>query len=156
MKLIVASMLFIALTGAATVPVSEQQALMVQIESSVKLPVGASSIDQYSRNYALRPDGKVVAVFVIPPEPTWNDSEGIGCDVMLEDFTSRPCTEEEIAESKQQDAATAARFGAADEARWFDDYRELPGFLDGGCSQVEIIFDPRSKQIERAECNGFA
>jgi hypothetical protein len=155
MKLILASMLSLASTGANAAPLAEHKALMGQIESTVQLPEGARSIDQYSRNYALRADGKVVAIFVIPPEPIWNGSEGFGCEVMLEDFTSRPCTEEEIAETKQQDAVTAMRFGAADESRWFDDYRELPTILDGGCMQIEIIFDPRSKQIESAECNGF-
>jgi hypothetical protein len=156
MKLILASILFLASVAAATAPLSEHQSIMRQIESSVQLPEGAKPIDQYSRNYALRPDGKVVAIFVIPPEPMWDDSEGFGCEVALEDFATRPCTEEEIAEIKQQDAATAASFGAADESRWFSDDGELPTILDGGCTQVEIVFDPHSKQIESAECNGLA
>lgn len=127
---------------------------METIESTVQLPKGARSIDEYSRNYAFMPDGKVLAVFIIPMEPTGYDREGFGCEVMLEDFESRPCTDEEISDMKQQDRATTVSYGAANESRWFDDYLELPMILDGGCAQVTIVFEPRSETIETAECNG--
>ena len=40
--------------------------------------------------------------------------------------------------------------------RWVSDERKLPGISDGGCGVVEVLFDPATGEIERAECNGLA
>ncbi|WP_336979468.1 hypothetical protein [Altererythrobacter fulvus] len=134
---------------------SEHQGLMSTIEEIVRLPEGARPIDDYSRNYAMGSDGKVIAVYVIPREPReslWAD----GCEVALGDFKSRPCTKEEVAEMVREDAQGVAAFGKADESRWFDDPDALPYFTDGGCALIEIVFDPRSRKVESARCNGEA
>ncbi len=125
------------------------------IESAVELPVGAEALEEYSRNYALRPDGKVMAVYVTPLPTEARGSED-GCEVMLEDMDSRPCTEAEEAEIASNDEVMAASFGQADQSRWFDDYRDLPMIMDGGCSLIEIIYDPQSQLIESTQCNGEA
>lgn len=123
------------------------------IEEAVVLPEGARPLDAYSRNYALQPDGKVIAVFVIPGEKG-GVAEGAGCEIMLENGDARPCTEAELAEDKAFDEALANAQGEAGQSRWFDDRLELPAVNGGGCGVVTIIYDPRSKQIESAECNG--
>lgn len=126
---------------------------MLAIEAAVVLPEGASALDAYSRNYALQSDGKVIAVFVIPREKG-GVAEGAGCEIMLENGDARPCTEAELAEDKAFDEALANAQGKAGQSRWFDDRLELPAVNGGGCGVVTIIYDPRSKQIESAECNG--
>ena len=123
------------------------------IEEAVVLPEGARPLDAYSRNYALQPDGKVIAVFVIPHEKG-GVAEGAGCEIMLENGDARPCTEAELAEDKAFDEALANAQDEAGQSRWFDDRLELPAVNGGGCGVVTIIYDPRSKQIESAECNG--
>ena len=55
---------------------------------------------------------------------------------------------------KQQERAMGATFGVANQSRWFDDYRELPFILDGGCHQIEVVYDSHSEQVESVECNG--
>ncbi|MBA4767566.1 MAG: hypothetical protein H2049_08010 [Porphyrobacter sp.] len=143
-------------TGAPTLAqTSEQTAVMQAIEAAVLLPEGAGELAEYSRNYAAGPDGKVLAFYVIPFETLITD-EDVGCEVMLEDLESRPCTDEEVAEMVRDDLARAERMGKAGQSRWFDSYGELPLVLDGGCNFIEIIYDPKTKRIERAECNGYA
>lgn len=134
---------------------SEHELVMRTIETAMELPAGARAIGEYSRNYALRPDGKVMAVYVIPKPLKARDSD-YGCEVMLEDFGSRPCTDAEEAEIADQENATADLFGQANQSRWFDNYGDLPMILDGGCDLIEIIFDPQSQQIESTQCNGEA
>ena len=126
---------------------------MRAIEPAVQLPAGAETLEEYSRNYALRPDGKVVGVYVLP-----NSAEArvgdIGCGVMLENFESGLCKDAEEGEIAGQERATADLFGQANHTRWFDDYRDLPMVDDGGCHLIEIIFDPLSQLIQSTRCNG--
>ncbi|WP_337847338.1 hypothetical protein [Sphingomonas sp.] len=145
------------LSGAAC---SQQQApepdlVMRTIEAVVKLPADAKPLDKYSRNYALRPDGKIVGIYVIP-----RLTEGQGgkddCEVILKDLGSRPCTEAEKKKIADEEKAIAELFGQANQSRWFEDYRDLPMLLDGGCDQIEIVFDPNSRAIQSAQCNGNA
>lgn len=128
---------------------------MQAIEKAVILPEKASALDEYSRNYATGPDGKVIGIYVTPHDidPAGED---VGCEVMLEDLESRTCTEAEEAELAARDQALAAKQGNAGQSRWFDDYLELPTIMDGGCDVVTIIYDPRAKRVESAECNGEA
>lgn len=156
MKLVLGLLLCLGSVSACGDSESEHRLLMDLIESKVLLPEGSSPIDEYSRNYAVGPNGKVFAIYVFPPILVDGGDEDFGCSVMLENFDVRPCNAQEIAESKQRDAAAALAFGAAGESRWFDNYRKLPVIDDGGCAQVTIIFDPRSQKIESASCNGSA
>ena len=141
--------------GCSQQQASEQELIMRAIESAVHLPAGAKPLEEYSRNYASGPDGKVIGVYVLPM-PTEAQVGDVGCERMLENFDSRPCTDVERAEGAARDKATADLFGKANQTRWFDDYRELPMILDGGCNLIEIIFDPQSKLIQSAQCNGDA
>lgn len=135
---------------------SEHDLVMRAIETAVELPAGAKALKEYSRNYALRPDGKVIAVYVMPKPVKARDSDYYGCEVVLEDFESRPCTDAEKAKIAGQEDATADRFGDANQSRWFDNYGDLPMIVDGGCDLIEIIFDPQSRKIESTRCNGEA
>jgi len=145
------------LIGAACSPeeVSEQELIMRAIEAAVQLPAGAEPLEEYSRNYALRPDGKVIGVYVLPSLAEARVGD-VGCEVIVENFESRPCTDTEEAEVASQEKATVDLFGQANQSRWFEDYRDLPMMLDGGCNLIEVIFDPQSKHIQSAKCNGEA
>ena len=122
---------------------------------AVVLPEKAGSLEDYSRAYATGPDGKVITIYVTPHAANPADEDG-GCEVMLENLESRPCTKAEEAELASHDEALAATLGKAGQSRWFDDYLELPRILDGGCNAVTIIYDPHTKKVESAECNGEA
>lgn len=128
---------------------------MQAIETAVAMPPGTRPINEYSRNYARQPDGKVIAVYVIPHKPRPIEEDG-GCEVMLEDLEARPCTDAELAEDKTFEEAVADAQGEAGQSRWFDDRLELPAVNGGGCGMVTIIYDPRAKRVESAECNGDA
>lgn len=134
---------------------SEHELVMRTIEAAVKLPAEAKALDKYSRNYALRPDGKVVGIYVIPRSTEGRASDD-GCEVLLKDLGSRPCTDAEKKTIADEEKTAAELFGQANQSRWFDDYRDLPMILDGGCDQIEIVFDPRSRAIQSAQCNGEA
>jgi hypothetical protein len=151
----VLALLVVFAGSACSAQSSGQEAIMQAIEKAVVLPEKAGSLEQYSRNYATGPDGKVIGVYVTPHDSGPAD-EDVGCEVMLENLESRPCTEAEEAEQADHDKALAATLGEAGQSRWFDDYLELPTILDGGCNAVTIIYDPRAKQVESAECNGEA
>jgi hypothetical protein len=98
---------------------------MRAIDTAVELPAGAKALGEYSRNYEMRPDGKVMAVYVMPKPVKARDSD-YGCEVMLKDFESRPCTDAEEAEIAGQEDVTADLFGQANQSRWFDNYSDLP------------------------------
>lgn len=132
---------------------SEQELIMRAIESSVQLPATAKPLQEYSRNYASRPDGKVIGIYVLP-WTTEVEVGDVGCERMLENFKSRPCTDAEKTASAGREKAAAEVFGQANQTRWFDDYRKLPMILDGGCDLIEIIFDPQSHLIQSVQCNG--
>jgi hypothetical protein len=40
--------------------------------------------------------------------------------------------------------------------RWLDDRRNLPAISDGGCSIVNVVYDPKAPSAPEAFCNGVA
>lgn len=131
---------------------SARDLIMRAVESMVQLPAGAKPLEEYSRNYASLPDGKVIGIYVLPSTPE-TQRHDIDCEVALERGT-RPCTDAEKAEIMGGEKAIAKQFGQANQSRWFDDYLELPMITDGGCELIEIIFDPHSQSIQSAQCDG--
>lgn len=144
----------LALTSACRAADDEHQVLMKHIESAVRLPEDAWAIEEYARNYASMPDGTVLAIYVKPFEHVAYPDQA--CEQVLENLETAPCSTETIAELEAQDAQLAESRGKAGESRWLNDYRKLPTMNDGGCMLIEISFDPRSRKIERVECNGTA
>ena len=153
MKAVLYAIALTSSAGCSKEQASEQELIMRAIELAVHLPAGANPFEEYSRNYASLPDGKVIGIYVLP-WTTEAKQDDIGCEVALKNFGSRPCTDAEMAESAAQEKATAKLFGQDNQTRWFDDYHELPMVLDGGCDLIEIIFDPQSHLIQSAQCSG--
>jgi len=149
-----AATLGFASCNAAPPEVGEQRAIMARIEQLVALPDGASPLDAYSRNYARQSDGTIVAHYVLPHPVLDDDSIDAGCSAMTEDSELRPCTEDEIKDMREMDERIAATFGEANQSRWFASPGELPSMYDGGCAQIEIVFDPVAGHFDRVQCNG--
>jgi len=126
---------------------------MNEIERAVVLSTGAKPLDAYGRNYAWDGQGKVVATYLEPLSPP---DRSIGCDVMLENFASRPCTEKETAESTASEARSIATETRAGQRRWFSDPRKLPSISDGGCMQVNEEYDTATHRVLTVACNGEA
>jgi hypothetical protein len=124
---------------------------MDEIERSVVLPKGANSLAAYGRNYAFADRGRVVASYLVPlPLPNFDD----GCEEMLENFSSRPCTQEEVAEGAASNARAAAARTAAGKRRWLRKPMDLPHIGDGGCMEVRVEFDTAAHRVLSVACNG--
>ncbi len=68
--------------------------LAAQIEKQVKLPEGAARLSDYGRNYAFKGAGIVTGIYLIPIGTEERDE---GCEVMLANMASRPCSAQEMA-----------------------------------------------------------
>ena len=134
----------------ATPDHGRSERLMDAIEKQVRLPEGAAPLQNYARHYASQTDGKVVGVYVLraparPRGPDW------GCaEVVLDggNVTTKP-----VACPTDPDTSEQV---AAGQRRWFDDYRKLPIIMDGGCMVVNVVFNPATRRVEHAFCNGVA
>jgi hypothetical protein len=135
--------LTLGLAGCATRDQTERDRLTDRIEDRVKLPAGAMRLSSYARYYAFDEHGLVTGIYVPgyqPPNP--HDT----CEELLADFTSRavPCP------TKIDDKRLLAGQRA-----WVE-RDSLPLVLDGGCSVVTVIYDPRIDKVTSATCNGVA
>ncbi|WP_370309632.1 hypothetical protein [Sphingobium abikonense] len=132
---------------------SERQALTDEIERAITLPDGARPLMAYGRNYAFDGQGKVVATYLIPFS---NPSLDEGCEVMLDNFESRPCTQSEIRELADTEASMVESQTPAGEVRWHDSPKGLPFINDGGCTQINVEYDIAAHRVLTVECNGEA
>ncbi|MGX0584706.1 hypothetical protein [Sphingomonas sanguinis] len=149
-----AALVFLLLTAsAAPVPSREQRKLMDDIERTITLPKGAQPLSAYGRNYAFDGGGRVVARYLLPFDPPKADE---GCEVLLENFESRPCTKREIAASARSRARLRAAETPAGQRRWYSNARSLPFIHDGGCMQVNVEYDVAIRRIVTVSCNGYA
>lgn len=125
---------------------------MTAIERAIQLPKGAKPLNAYGRNYAFSGTNKVIATYLIPFPPV-DMSEG--CDVMLENGDSRPCTKKEIKESAKSDSRDIVAQTPAGQRRWYNDPRSLPEISDGGCAQVSVEYEIATHHIVSVRCNGY-
>jgi len=132
------------LTACATPEQQGRDLLTDRIEDGVKLPEGARPLAKYARYYAFDENGLVVGVYVpgyVAPNP--DD----GCEELLDDFTTRtvPCPSE----------AYGDRVLAGQRA-WVGGKDKLPLIMDGGCSVITVIYDPKAGEVKSTYCNGQA
>lgn len=153
MKLYFSLIAMFSTASCAPLPEGKETAIMDKIEQAVVLPEGAAQLDAYGRNYAWDGQGKVVATY-LKPSPLLDGSDG--CEVTLENFSLRPCTKEELAELAASEAQRVAAETPAGQRRWFDDFRKLPGINDGGCMQVNVLYDTSTHHVLAVACNGGA
>jgi hypothetical protein len=140
-------------------PARLQEALMDEIERAIVLPRGAQPMNRYGRNYASSGPDRVVATYLMPPPPLHLQG---GCEVVLKDLTSRPCTKSEIVASAKWNAdavkSNALRIAAqspAGERRWYNNARSLPFINEGGCMQVWVEYDTKNHRVVALSCNGY-
>lgn len=149
---LIASILLVASSPVAGQSTFDRDSVMAEIERVIVLPKGAKPLAAYGRNYALSAQGTVVGTFLLPlPAPVTD-----GCEVLLADFSSRPCTKAEIADVAADHAHMALAQAPAGSRRWFDHRDALPHIFDGGCSQINVEYDIAKHRILRAVCNGVA
>ena len=123
----------------------EQQAMMDLIEAKVRLPGSAEPLSRYARYYADMGDGTVKGVYLVfcddAPRP------GEACEELAADGSSRvvPCP----------DFRPDWQIPAGDRT-WLADRRKLPGINDGGCMEVDVIFDRAKSEVVSVVCNGAA
>lgn len=129
---------------------------MDEIEATVELPENARGIEEYSRHFAYESDKTLVkAIFLIPDLYHLEEKpDDWGCEVMLEDFSSRPCSEEEIAEMDEMDREHGEYEGMPNSRRWHETSDDLPMWSDGGCSIITVEYDIAARRFDRVQCNG--
>ena len=123
----------------------KQNALMDKIEEQVQLPEGARPLGDYARYYTYGKNGDVHGVYLIP----FNDEPrpGESCEKLIANFTSRdvPCPP-----MQSPDALAVGK------RQWLEDRRDLPFVNDGGCMEVDVVFDPSKARVKSVDCNGTA
>ncbi|HKX88013.1 MAG TPA: hypothetical protein VJM13_02285, partial [Sphingopyxis sp.] len=119
---------------------------------AIALPPAAEPLDAYGRYYRYAEPGKVAAVFLIPIPPRDTD----GCSVVTRSSGMRDCTAAEIEEIRDRDAAVAARQLAAGKRRWMPAATDIPEISDGGCMQINILYEVAARRFLFVACNGDA
>lgn len=123
--------------------------------AQVRLPDGASRLQRYTRHYALGKDGKVLGVYVLGAPASRRraakKAPDSGCEELMLDEgeivgKSVPCPAE--AEGGEQVAAGGRR--------WLNDVAELTMIMNGECAIVTVRFNPSTRRVEQASCNGEA
>lgn len=135
-----------AASGTASLDQRRQAQLMDEIEARIALPPGAVALGAYARFYAFEPEGKVAARYIVPPNPILSPDDM--CSEMLANGGWR-----RIKCPPLEPWADGAQAG---ERRWLADPMNMPVMADGGCGQVNILYDPRTRQFEHVSCNGRA
>jgi hypothetical protein len=128
---------------------TEQSRLVAEIERKISLPRGAEAADRYVRFYAFADGGKVLARWVVPREGEAQREGGCKEEVLTgNELDSR--------EARCDSLPAWPPGGVAGESRWLDRADDMPIRFDGGCSQINILFDLRTREVEQAFCNGSA
>lgn len=140
------SLLLLTIAGCVRTP-SRQDVLMDEIERKVVLPKNAQPLASYARYYAFSNKSNVIAAYLIPLAPP---IPGEDCEEMLENFGSRPCTKEEVAEG----TTSKDTENVAGKRHWLGSNRNLPSMGDGGCAQVNVTYDTIAHRILSVVCNG--
>ena len=129
MPFLAAAMLLLT---AGAEPEEQQRALMDAIEKQVQLPKGAYHLDDYIRYYDYDESGKIVGVYVLSNE--W--AEG-GCEEINPD---------------------GSRSIVPHCYRWRNGRRQWGHAIissGGGCSVVNIVFNPSTLMVEKTFCNSM-
>ncbi|HEX8448416.1 MAG TPA: hypothetical protein VF652_02390 [Allosphingosinicella sp.] len=150
MKSILLLIGLVALSSSSAPGRSPHEALMDEIERQIRLPPAAEPLAAYGRYYALGGKGRVVAVYLLPLEPTPLPADW-GCEEMLEignKIASRP-----IPCPPGPDTPYDL---VAGQRRWVAGRNALPMVSDGGCMIVNVTFNLRTREVEHAFCNGEA
>ena len=132
-------MLFL-LPACTTPEVRQHGKLMDIIEARVKLPHGARALSEYARHYAVDEQGFVVGVYAPGYRAPAPDE---GCE-LLENMAWRPVPCEEPDGDRL----------LAGQRQWVGNADSLPLILDGGCSVISVVYDPKAGAIKSATRNG--
>lgn len=131
----------VLLHSACSAHQDEHARIASAIDAALTLPKGALSADSYARYYTVRPDGKIHVIYTASVRDDAPKPADYGCSEVTADFTlvDVPCPPDDRPKAKQQ--------------LWVSN-SEMPAYDDGGCSIINVIYNPESQQVEKAACNG--
>lgn len=135
----------VSLASCSTPEERQQTQLMDEIEARIELPDGALPLSKYARFYAYDDTGRVVGLYLIPHAPMPPDE---GCSELQENLSPK---------SVDCSSLPSDPLGGVgeNERRWLN--RDvMPGVSDGGCGVIEVVYQPVTKIVEKASCNGVA
>ena len=122
---------------------ARQVRLMDEIERKIVLPGRARPLKAYARFYAFDGKGGAMARYLIPiPGARGGTTD---CARVTPDLQAH------LGRCPSSDPWPGIPAG---ERRWEPDVKSVPFLFDGGCSQVNVAYDPRTGKVE-AFCNGF-
>jgi len=153
MKSVLMLAALVALPPASASERLAHESLMDEIERQVRLPKQANPLKDYGRYYAFDGKGRVEAVYLLAPEPRTPDPlpADWGCEEVV--MPGNEVTARKIPCPPEPDISHSVRAG---QRRWVADRKALPVIFDGGCMIVNVIFDLKTRTVERAFCNGYA
>src|SRR4051794_6731118 len=94
---------------------SPENALMDDIEASLKLPGGARAFGDYARYYTYWKAGKVVVIYVIPSGPP---ESGADCFAISSNLASTPCPDGDVKAMDNREHAQFERELRTGQRRW--------------------------------------
>lgn len=125
-----------SLVSCSTSQERKHEALMNEIEGSIRLPRGAGPLNSYARYYT---DYRGAVIGAYTPKVEAPRAADYGCEDLLADGKSKPV------------ACPAPANARPGERRWvkFDDY---PAVAGENCTAIQLIFDPRARKTTYVEC----
>jgi hypothetical protein len=114
----------------------KHEALMNEIEASIRLPSGAGPLESYARYYT-EYRGEVIGAYTTEVEAP--RSADYGCEELLANDKSKP-----VGCPAPADVRPGQR-------RWvkFEDY---PAVAGEKCTAIQLVFDPRARKIKDVRC----
>jgi hypothetical protein len=144
MKLLALALVALSLTACSSPEDQAREALLDNIEQTVRLPPGAKPLQSYVRYYAPTGRGEVVGVFILPGVDEL--PPGQGCEQLREDGTTVPCT---------YDWPKSTGVGAGNRV-WLSDYAKLPGPMRdaSNCGLVSVVYRESDRHFVEVVCYG--
>jgi hypothetical protein len=144
MKAVSFAVVALSLAGCSSPADRAREALLDNIEQSIRLPAGAKPMASYARYYAPSGRGEVVGIFILPGLDDLPPGEG--CEELRENGTSRPC-------SFAWPRSTAV--GAGNRV-WMSDYAKLPMPMRDAdhCGVVSMVYRTTDRRFQEVRCYG--
>jgi hypothetical protein len=134
----------LSLTACSSPEGRAREALLDNIEQTVRLPAGAKPLQSYVRYYAPAGGGEVVGIFILPGVDEL--AAGEGCEQLREDGPTVPCT---------YDWPKSTGVGAGNRV-WVSDYAKLPRPMRvaSNCGLVSVVYRESDRRFVEVACYG--
>lgn len=115
--------------------------LIREIDAAVVVPKDAQPLRKYAGYFAIRPDGKIEVFYDADVRDGIHRWPTEGCSEIAHDDTlvDVPCGLDDRPVSGER--------------RWVN-YDDMPDAADGGCSIINVVYDPTAHRVTSVFCNG--